>query len=148
MKTLAKTILVCTAFLLLLTTASKAMGSIEITGKGQIRGRVTDLLSGQTLESVSVDLYSKSGPLLVAGTLTNNKGEFTITMIEPGDYYLEISKQGYSGFRMKNIAIRKDGVKTELGEIQLNRISKKSARNFADRNFPVAEYDLAANSKR
>lgn len=148
MKTLTTSILVCAAFLLVLTTASKAMGNISISEKGQISGRVTDASGGIALESASVDLYNCSGVKLVAGTLTNNKGEFTLTMIEPGEFYLEISMQGYSAFRIKNINIKKEGVKTDVGEIQLNRVSKKNARLTARNNFQVAECDLALNNKR
>ena len=147
MKTLTTAILVCTVFLLIPTTASKAMGSIRISEKGQISGRVTDATGGRALELVSVDLYTGTGTILVAGTLTNSKGGFTITMIEPGDYYLEISTQGYSGFRVKNIKIKKDGGKTDVGEIQLSRVSKKS-RQVARNNITVAECQLAENNKR
>jgi uncharacterized surface anchored protein len=148
MKTLTTSILVCAAFLLVLTSASKAMGSINISEKGQICGRIVDFTTENPLESASVELYTATGKKLVVGTLTNSKGIFTFTMIEPGEYFLEISLEGYAAFRIKSIEIKKEGGKTDVGEIQLNRVSKKNARLTARNNFPVAERNLALNNNR
>lgn len=146
MKTLTTAIWVCTAFLLLLTTASKAMGSIRISEKGRICGFITDATTGKPLDSVSVDLYTISGSKLVVGTLTNNKGEFNLTMLEPGDYYLDISMPGYSGFRVKSIKVKKDAAKIDVGEIQLSKISKKAAKLAAKNKSTANEINLAINN--
>lgn len=147
MKTLTTLILVCTAFMLLLTTASKATGNIGISEKGQIFGRIIDLATGNPLASVSVDLYTSAGLKIVVGTLTNNKGEFKLTMLEPGNYYLDISMTGYESFRIKNIVVKNDGGKIDAGEIQLSKVSKKAARLIAKMQLPAKELDIALNSR-
>lgn len=146
MKTLTTAILVCTAFMLVLATASKAMSSISISEKGQICGRIVDITTGNPLEAASVELYTAGGKKLVVGTLTNNKGVYTFTMIEPGEYYLEISMQGYSSFKIKNINIKKDGGKTEVSETQLSKVSKKNARMIAKNKLQTKEQELAINN--
>lgn len=145
MKTLTITILVCTTFLLLLTTVSKAMSSINISEKGQICGRIVDITTGNPLQSVSIDLYTSDGKKLVVGTLTNNKGIFTLTMLEPGDYILDISLDGYNNYRVYNVIVKKNIVKNEIGDIQLQKKINKSARTASRYKMPVYESAFAQN---
>ncbi len=143
MKTLTITVLVCTAFLLLQTTASKAIGSISISEKGQICGRIVDSISGNPLESVSVDLYTSKGEKLVVGTLTNNKGVFTLTMIEPGDYILDISIDGYYSYRAYNLNVKTEVAKNEVGEVKLTKKIGKTERTTSRNKQVVKEADIA-----
>jgi 5-hydroxyisourate hydrolase-like protein (transthyretin family) len=143
MKTLTITVLVCTAFLLLQTTASKAIGSISISEKGQICGRIVDSISGNPLESVSVDLYTSKREKLVVGTLTNNKGVFTLTMIEPGDYILDISIDGYYSYRAYNVNVKTEVAKNEVGEVKLTKKIGKTERTTSRNKQVVKEADIA-----
>jgi 5-hydroxyisourate hydrolase-like protein (transthyretin family) len=143
MKILTITVLVCTAFLLLQTTASKAIGSISISEKGQICGRIVDSISGNPLESVSVDLYTSKGEKLVVGTLTNNKGVFTLTMIEPGDYILDISIDGYYSYRAYNVNVKTEVAKNEVGEVKLTKKIGKTERTTSRNKQVVKEADIA-----
>lgn len=143
MKTLTITVLVCIAFLLLPTTASKAMGSISISEKGQICGRIVDSITGNPLESVSVDLYTSKGEKLVVGTLTNNKGMFTLTMIEPGDYILDISINGYYSYRAYNLNVKTGVVKNEVGEVKLTKKIGKTDRSTSRNKQVVKEAEIA-----
>lgn len=128
MKTFTITILVCTAILLVLTSASKAIGSIGVSEKGRICGRIIDFTTGNPLLSVSVDLLTSDGLKLVVGTLTNNKGEFTLTMLEPGNYVLDISLDGYNNYRIYNVVVKEKVVKNEIGDIKLQKKMHKSTR--------------------
>ena len=143
MKTLTIIVLVCTAFLLLPTTASKAMGSISISEKGQICGRIVDSITGNPLESVSVDLYTSKGEKLVVGTLTNNKGMFTLTMIEPGDYILDISIDGYYSYRAYNVNVKTEVAKNEVGEVKLTKKISKTDRSTSRNKQVVKEAEIA-----
>lgn len=143
MKTLTITVLVCTAFLLLLTTASKAMGSISISEKGQICGRIVDSITGNPLESVSVDLYTLKGEKLVVGTLTNNKGMFTFTMIEPGDYILDISIDGYYSYRAYNLNVKTEVAKNDIGEVKLTKKIGKTERTSSRNKQVLKEAEVA-----
>ena len=143
MKTLTNTVLICTAFLLLQTTASKAMGSINISEKGQICGRIVDSITGNPLESVSVDLYTLKGEKLVVGTLTNNKGMFTLTMIEPGDYILDISINGYYSYRAYNVNVKTEVAKNEVGEVKLTKKIGKTDRSTSRNKQVVKEAEIA-----
>ena len=143
MKTLTITVLVCTAFLLLLTTASKAMSSINISEKGQICGRIVDITTGNPLQSVSIDLYTSDGKKLVVGTLTNNKGIFTLTMLEPGDYLLDISLDGYNSYRIYKVVVKENVLKNEIGDIKLQKKVNKSARTTSRNKQVIKESAVA-----
>lgn len=128
MKTFTIVILGCTAILLVLTSVSKAIGSIGVSEKGRICGRIVDFTTGNPLLSVSVDLLTSDGLKLVVGTLTNNKGEFTLTMLEPGNYILDISIDGYNNYRIYNVVVKEKVVKNEIGDIKLQKKMHKSTR--------------------
>lgn len=144
MKTFTIVILVCTAILVVLTSASKAMGSIGISEKGRICGRIIDFTTGNPLISGSVDLLTSDGLKLVAGTLTNNKGEFTLTMLEPGNYVLNISHEGYNNYRVYNVVVKKNIVKNEIGDIKLQKKIHKSARVTSRNKQAVKESAIAS----
>ena len=143
MKTLTITILVCTTLLLLLATASKAMSSINISEKGQICGRIVDITTGNPLQSVSIDLYTSDGKKLVVGTLSNNKGIFTLTMLEPGDYLLDISLDGYNSYRIYKVVVKENVLKNEIGDIKLQKKVNKSARTTSRNKQVIKESAVA-----
>lgn len=143
MKTLTLTIWVCTAILLVLTSASKAMGNIGISEKGRICGRIVDLSTGNPLISVSVDLLTSDGLKLVVGTLTNNKGEFTLTMLEPGNYILDINLEGYNSYRIYNVMVKEKVEKNEIGDIKLQKKIHKSTRAASRNKLVVKESAVA-----
>ncbi len=143
MKTLTITILVCTTLLLLLATASKAMSSINISEKGQICGRIVDITTGNPLQSVSIDLYTSDGKKLMVGTLSNNKGIFTLTMLEPGDYLLDISLDGYNSYRIYKVVVKENVLKNEIGDIKLQKKVNKSARTTSRNKQVIKESAVA-----
>lgn len=143
MKTLTITILVCTTLLLLLATASKAISSINISEKGQICGRIVDITTGNPLQSVSIDLYTSDGKKLVVGTLSNNKGIFTLTMLEPGDYLLDISLDGYNSYRIYKVVVKENVLKNEIGDIKLQKKVNKSARTTSRNKQVIKESAVA-----
>ncbi len=143
MKTFTITILVCTAILLVLTSASKAIGSIGISEKGRICGRIVDFTTGNPLVSVSVDLLTSDGLKLVVGTLTNNKGEFTLTMLEPGNYILDISLDGYNNYRVYNVTVKNNVIKNEIGDIKLQKKINKTTRTTSRSKQVVKESAVA-----
>ena len=147
MKTLTIAMLVFAGFILCYTGTLNAMNKIKVSEKGQINGKVIDYASGLNLQSASIELYNSDNSSLVVGTITNNKGEFTITMIEPGNYYLEISLDGYYNYMANNIVIKKEGGKTEIGEIQLYHKLNKSVRMTSKNRLPNKESGFALNNK-
>lgn len=61
-----------------------------------ISGLVKDTKNNNTLPFVNVVLKTASQKTFVVGTITNEKGRFTMSNIKSGDYTLEISFMGYN----------------------------------------------------
>lgn len=118
-----------TVITLITAGASKAMSAITVSDQGRICGRISEFITGQLLALASVELFSSIDSTLVVGTLTNNKGEFSFSMLKPGDYFLVVRMEGFAALQVQSVTVRKDNVKVELSEIQLSRTPRKSAKN-------------------
>jgi outer membrane receptor protein involved in Fe transport len=83
-----------------------------------VSGTVKDKISQESLPFVNVVLKQSADSSFVTGTITNDKGLFTISEASPGDYLLEVSYIGYQ----KSLAPVYVGSKSEfidLGAILL-----------------------------
>jgi hypothetical protein len=60
-----------------------------------ISGEVKDKAAKTALSYVSVELKTVKDSAFVAGTITSEKGSFTLSGIKPGNYLLEVSLTGY-----------------------------------------------------
>ena len=74
---------------------------LSLPGWGQVAkvtvsGTVKDKKSETELPYVNVVIKSEVGSLFVGGTVTNEKGLFTLAGISPGNYILELSFVGYT----------------------------------------------------
>lgn len=108
------------AVLALVATSAAAQST------GTVRGRVTDD-KGQALDGAKIEVEYLGGVTRVFRVSANKKGEFTQVGIQPGQYKITITKEGYQGtFLSLKIGI---GEPTELGEIKL--ISIKDAQKAA-----------------
>ncbi|MCX7880491.1 MAG: TonB-dependent receptor [Ignavibacteria bacterium] len=68
--------------------------------KGVIRGKILDLQTKKPMEYVSVRLFRSRDSSLVAGTLTNENGNFELTNVPFGRYYAVFK---FIGFKTKII---------------------------------------------
>jgi len=82
-------VLIC-LILPLLVGAQKQMVNIS--------GKIKDKVSGENLSFVNIVINSQKDTSFVAGTITNDFGQFTITDIIPGDYFIEASYIGYTKY--------------------------------------------------
>ncbi|HSH19438.1 MAG TPA: carboxypeptidase regulatory-like domain-containing protein [Draconibacterium sp.] len=101
-----------------LSNASQAM-TIDVDGPGVLTGTLLDETTGLHLEFAIVDLYSASDSTLVAGTISNTDGSFMISMINTGEYFLEISYPGFEKKQIKTISISDTAYKVCLGVISM-----------------------------
>ena len=88
--------------------------------KAQVRkisGMLTDRDTHEAVTQTTVQLL-KSDSTFVVGAISNEKGEFTLTAPEDGNYLLKISSVGYLTF-FKKLRIS-DGKDLALGKIVMN----------------------------
>jgi hypothetical protein len=123
------TMMILTVVAMMTAGASKAMETISVSDQGRICGRISETLSGQLLAFASVELFSTIDSSLVVGTLTNNQGEFNFSMLKPGNYFIMISLDGFAAKKVQPVVIKSENFRTDLGEIQLERTSRKPVKN-------------------
>jgi outer membrane receptor protein involved in Fe transport len=88
-------------------------------GKGRIVGTLKDSVTGETVQYATISLNITSTQIPVNGTVTDEKGKFSIAKIEPGDYTIVISFLGYKDKVINNLSIT-DKSDTDLGTLRLS----------------------------
>jgi len=89
-------------------------------GKGKIVGTIVDKNSESPMEFANIAVYSTSDSTLVTGGITNEKGEFEISDIVYGDYYLEANFIGFDKTNVFNITLDRANKIHDVGEINLS----------------------------
>jgi hypothetical protein len=67
-------------------------------------GRVSDKFSGMPLRGVTIQIYESEFKKLKDSQITDEEGRFG-TLIDPGTYYIKISKKGYQEFQSDTITV-------------------------------------------
>ncbi len=102
-----------------LWTDASGVVKIEAGRTGRISGYIRNAASNQPLECAAVTLFSASDSSMVAGTISNSDGSFIISMLTPGNYFLEISEQGYEKKYISGLKIQPVHSAFDTGEIRL-----------------------------
>lgn len=93
--------------------------------KPTIKGKVVDMDSQSPMEYANISVFQTTDSTLVTGGITNEKGEFSIDKISPGNYYVEANFIGFNKTRIKNIAVTADKKQIDLGTIKLEASSQQ-----------------------
>jgi len=128
--TTIRTMLIWSAFLILIAGSTKSM-TIDVDKKGIITGRISNFTTNEPIEFVSVDLYAAKDSMMVVGTITDFEGQFTITMLDSGNYYVEITLHDYENKLIQPVIIDKNIWKVNLGEILISSVPHKSSKLFS-----------------
>ena len=95
--------------------------SLQGDSNGLIAGRVLDSGVREPIEYANIVLYRQRDSLQVTGTITNREGNFRLTGIRPGLYYLEISFIGYHTNTIDNVEINAEAPQANIGDILLEQ---------------------------
>lgn len=89
-----------------------------------ISGTVKDKVSGEALPFVNVVLQNSHDSNFVAGTITNDKGLFSMANIKPGEYLVEASYIGFQTYSAP-VFIGSKSEYTDIGTIHLEESSEQ-----------------------
>jgi len=117
--------------LIILTFGTSKSMIIEVDKKGLITGRVSNFTSNLPIEFVAVDVYNAQDSTLVVGTLTDTEGQFTVSMLDSGKYYVEINQHNFEKNLIYPVIIGENTEKVNLGEIMLFPMPCKQAKFFS-----------------
>lgn len=126
MNTITVRITLVLSVFFILTAGNVKSNIVDVDKKGLINGRISSFGNSAPIEFVNVDLYDLNDSTLVAGTLTDTEGQFTISMLGAGKYYIEISQNNFEKKLIRPVIIDEYITKVNLGEIMLDRMPRKS----------------------
>lgn len=93
--------------------------SLSAWAQGTISGRVYDSKSGQAVEYATVAVLKPTDSSLVTGTVSDEKGNFTVK-VNNGRYIVRVSFMGYNSyFHPTVVVVNEKSPRVNLGKIQL-----------------------------
>lgn len=115
-----KTRIIFAVLLLLLPTGlPQASGSVTSGGKGHVAGKIRNSSNNLPIEDANIELFSATDSSLVAGTITDCSGFFTVFRLDTGKYYLVIQSPEFRKNEILPFSINQSSGKIDLGEINL-----------------------------
>ena len=85
----------------------------------EIKGQLIEEATGETIPYATIALYSKKDSSLIAGSISNFDGEFSIEKVAIGDYYLKLSFIGFKDLFINTLSFTNASSSIELGTIKL-----------------------------
>jgi len=114
------------SFLVCITLLSQAQnkphdktGTSGAAPVGVVKGEIEDSLSGDPVEYANIVLFKVKDSSMITGTITSEKGQFQLTKIPYGKYYLTASFIGYKNITIPNIIIKPQATEVNIGIIKL-----------------------------
>lgn len=92
--------------------------SNRVFGQNTIKGRLIDNAENAPISFASVALYNPNDSLLVTGVLSNLAGDFELTDLKSGDYYLIIQFMGFNDKVVNNLLLSRNQT-IDLGIIEM-----------------------------
>ena len=110
--------------------------------RGKIIGFVIDESTKQPMEYANIAIYTIEDSTLVTGGITNENGQFEITGMGFGDYYLEANFIGFEKSSVTNIVLDRKNNILELGTIDLSPSAVALAEVNVVADKAAVEYKL------
>lgn len=124
-------------FLLILPGASHAMILFNMPVPGHLTGRVYCETSNQPARNAHVALFSEEDSSMVAGTISGNEGDFYLTVLDSGKYYIEINLPGFNKKRIGSVVFSSRVDEIRLGEVSLSAVVKSKNKGTGSASLAV-----------
>ncbi len=92
---------------------------LSLGEKGVVKGKVFDKISNAPIEYATVVIYNAKDSSVVTGTVTDIKGEFRISNLDSGEFYLVVSFLGYRNQQFDNVLVKPGQRMYDIGKISL-----------------------------
>jgi outer membrane receptor protein involved in Fe transport len=115
----------------------------EKPAKGIIEGKVLEKSSNVPIEYATLAVFSLADSSLVTGSISGPDGQFKITGIPQGEYYLRVDFIGYEDKMIEGLSVSKASREIDLGVIQLETtaIQLEGAEIIADKMAMEYKFD-------
>ena len=123
--------------LFLLLSLAALSGSVSAQKiDGSVKGKLVDTAAKQPLSDATVSVINLKDSSLVSFTLTDKKGLFEIKELEPGNYRLSVSFQGFQPLN-KNFSITSTKKTVDLGDVKMEKEYKTMTEVVVTDDAPV-----------
>ncbi len=92
-------------------------------GTGKITGIIVESSNGNPVEYASIQLLKTVDLLIVDGTISDNKGNFSLTNLAIGEYSLVVSFMGFEKLQLPKISLTKEQPSLFFGKVSLKASS-------------------------
>ena len=99
--------------------AAPAGGMSAVQKNGKIKGKIIDADSKTPMEYANVAIYRKDNSKLVTGGMANGAGEFEISDLPMGAYYVEANFIGFEKTTVADVKIIPNATTVDMGTIEL-----------------------------
>ncbi len=110
---------------------------------GIIQGKVIETQSKLPVEYANVALVDTAKRIIIGGAVTDSTGQFTLTNIPPGIYFLDYSFIGYEKKRSSPVGISRKNNRVNLGVVGLTlaAVNMKEVTVSAEKSMMVNRID-------
>ncbi|NOU58647.1 outer membrane beta-barrel protein [Marinifilum caeruleilacunae] len=108
----------------------------------EIKGKVFEGKFNKPLEFATVSIYSLKDSVLVKGTITNKKGEFSIKRLNPNDYFLKVEHLGFLSYYSKEFTLSDSEKKVLPTSINLKLDTKSISEVTVEANREFSRVEL------
>ncbi len=135
--------------LFLITFLTGLSQSLPSKGICKIRGRILDSLTRQPIDYATVSAFLTGTTNVAGGMITDDKGQFTVDNLAPGEYYIKCDFMGYTPRTITGIMLNDKAVSVKVGDVLISGISKtikevvvKGSRNFMENHIDKMVYNV------
>jgi outer membrane receptor protein involved in Fe transport len=111
-------------------------------GDGSITGKVVLKDSKKPIEYATVSLYRMKDSSLVTGTITDEQGQFVLSNLNFGKYFIEISFIGFNTRRINDVMVKPDNIRVILEPVYLEFTTEQIKEVEIVASRPVLEFAI------
>lgn len=119
----------------------RGSGNRQFQG-GTINGQIIDSYHKKPIEYATISLFKLLDSTLVNGTVSDVEGNFKISKIRPGAYYITVTFMGFEVYKSDKIEIKREQLEFETGPIPLIQSSVTVEGIKVSEEKPEIEYKI------
>ncbi len=123
--------------LLMLTSVAYSQSGLAapIFEKGLVRGTIVDSADGTPLQFATITMHRQADKAFTGGASTGTNGEFILTKITEGKYFLKVTYVGYETKYVSNLDISSAKSEYTIGAVRMtkNALQLKAAEVVGER---------------
>ena len=102
-----------------LSVLAQQNGQNQGSFEGVVKGKVIDATTSQPIDYANITLYNPKDSSVVTGGISNETGNFSISIARPGRFYAKVSYIGYKTHLIRSVIVTPVKSTIDLGTISI-----------------------------